>query len=115
LRILLGARTTCFPPGSQFRYSNSGYALLALIVEQRSGQTFARCLREHIFAPLQMTGTLAYEQGSSVVPNRAFGYSLKSNSLSPSDGERARVRGQWCSTAWLRLRERRFAPKAFGV
>ncbi|MSU58446.1 MAG: class A beta-lactamase-related serine hydrolase [Pedosphaera sp.] len=70
---------TYFPPGSEFRYSNSGYALLALIVEVRSGQTFARFLKENIFEPLKMTNTQAYEQGLSVVPNRAFGHSLASN------------------------------------
>ena len=82
-----------FPPGSQFRYSNSAYALLALIVEARSGQTFARFLKENIFEPLKMTNTLAYEQGLAVVPNRAYGHTPKSDSLAPSDGERARVRG----------------------
>jgi CubicO group peptidase (beta-lactamase class C family) len=45
----------------------------------RSGQTFARFLRENIFEPLKMTNTLAYEQGYAVVPNRAYGHSLKSN------------------------------------
>jgi CubicO group peptidase (beta-lactamase class C family) len=66
--------TTFFPPGTQFRYSNTGYSLLALIVEARSGQTFARFLHDHIFEPLKMTQTLAYEQGLAVVPNRAYGH-----------------------------------------
>lgn len=71
--------TTQFPPGSKFSYSNSCYALLAMIVEVRSGQTFARFLKENIFEPLKMTNTLAYEQGLSAVPNRAFGHSQASN------------------------------------
>ena len=79
LRILLKTVKTYFPPGTQYRYSNSGYALLALIGEVRSGQTFARFLKENIFEPLKMTNTLAYEQGFSVVPNRAFGHAMKSN------------------------------------
>jgi len=85
LRILLKQDKTSFPPGSRFRYSNSGYALLALIVEARSGQTFARFLDERIFAPLGMTQTLAYEQGVSAVPHRAFGHSLKSNAWQRTD------------------------------
>lgn len=85
--------TTYFPPGSQFRYSNSGFALLALIVEVRSGETFAHFLKGNIFEPLKMSNTLAYEQGLAVVPNRAFGHTPKSSSLSPGDGERAAVRG----------------------
>lgn len=79
LRLLMKQDKTYFPPGSQYRYSNSGFALLALIVEVRSGQTFARFLQENIFEPLKMTNTLAFEAGLSVVTNRAFGHSLKSN------------------------------------
>jgi CubicO group peptidase (beta-lactamase class C family) len=86
-------RATYFPPGSQFRYNNTGFALLALIVEVRSGETFARFLKENIFEPLKMTNTLAYEQGLSLVPNRAFGHSPKNDPLSPSDGEKGKAGG----------------------
>jgi CubicO group peptidase (beta-lactamase class C family) len=85
LRLLLAQNRTHFPPGSQYRYSNSGYALLALIVEVRSGQRFARFLKEHLFEPLKMTHTLAYEPGLSVVPNRAFGHSRQSNVWTRTD------------------------------
>jgi CubicO group peptidase (beta-lactamase class C family) len=85
LRLLMTQDKTYFPPGSQYRYSNSGYALLAMIVEARSGQTFARFLRENIFEPLRMTNTLAYEAGLSVVPNRAFGHTQKSNTWQRTD------------------------------
>ena len=74
-----------FPPGGQYRYSNSGYALLALIVEARSSQTFARFLAENIFEPLKMNSTLAYEAGSAVVANRAFGHALRTNGWQRTD------------------------------
>jgi CubicO group peptidase (beta-lactamase class C family) len=93
LRLLLKQNKTYFQPGTQYRYSNSGYALLALIVEARSGQKFARFLKENIFEPLKMTNTLAYAEGYGAIANRAFGYTPKNISLSPSDGERAGVRG----------------------
>ena len=70
--------TAYFTPGSDYRYSNTGYALLALIVERVSGQRFAPFLDEHIFRPLGMTGTVAYEAGISAVSNRAFGYTVDS-------------------------------------
>jgi CubicO group peptidase (beta-lactamase class C family) len=79
LRLLLKQDHTYFPPGTKFKYSNSAYALLALIVEARSGQTFARFLRENIFMPLKMNQTVAYEQGISVVRNRAYGYTPAAN------------------------------------
>lgn len=64
-----------FPPGSQYRYSNSGYVLLALIVERAAGENFAAYLRHRIFEPLDMSGTVAFEEGVSTVAHRAFGYS----------------------------------------
>jgi CubicO group peptidase (beta-lactamase class C family) len=75
LRLMIQQDKTYFVPGSKFRYSNTAYSLLALVVEARSGNTFSQFLKQNIFEPLRMSNTLAYEQGSSVVPNRAFGYS----------------------------------------
>jgi len=85
LRLLLRQDKTYFRPGAKYRYSNSGYALLALIVERRSGNTFARFLKDSIFAPLGMNGTLAYEEGVSTVPNRAFGYTRRAGGFALTD------------------------------
>ena len=76
LRLLESQDRTYFAPGSDYRYSNSGYALLALIVERASGQDFPSFLRERIFLPLGMANTLAYVREGPPVPNRAWGYSL---------------------------------------
>lgn len=75
LEILETQNRTYFPPGKGYRYSNSGYALLALIVGKASGKDFATFLTERIFTPLGMTNTMAYEEGISSVKHRAFGYS----------------------------------------
>jgi CubicO group peptidase (beta-lactamase class C family) len=75
LHLLESEDRTYFTPGTDYRYSNSGYAVLALIVEKASGRSFASFLRERIFAPLGMHNTVAYEEGISTVTNRAFGYS----------------------------------------
>lgn len=75
LRLLQAQDKTYFAPGTQFRYSNTGFAFLALIVERVSGQTFAAFLKKNIFQPLHMNHTLAYEPGISTVAQRAFGYS----------------------------------------
>lgn len=76
LRLLEAQNTTYFAPGTSYRYSNSGYALLALIVERASGVSFASYLKSHVFAPLGMNDTVAHEAGVSTVVHRAFGYSL---------------------------------------
>jgi CubicO group peptidase (beta-lactamase class C family) len=70
LRLLESQNRTYFEPGSKYQYSNSGYALLALIVEKASGMSFANFLRERIFLPLGMQNTFA----GSDVPHRAYGH-----------------------------------------
>lgn len=74
LRLLESQDRTYFAPGANYRYSNGGYALLALIVERASGQSFATFLRDRIFAPLGMTNSVAFEEGISTVANRAYGH-----------------------------------------
>ncbi|HEX2781556.1 MAG TPA: serine hydrolase domain-containing protein [Gemmatimonadaceae bacterium] len=73
--LIAHADSLYFPAGSSYRYSNTGYALLALIVERASGASFASFLRDRIFTPLGMNGSVAFEEGVSTVPRRAFGYS----------------------------------------
>ncbi|HME79089.1 MAG TPA: serine hydrolase domain-containing protein [Mycobacterium sp.] len=74
LRLLETQDRTYFRAGAGYRYSNSGYALLALIVQRASGKPFATFLRERIFQPLGMHNTVTHEEGISTVHNRAFGY-----------------------------------------
>lgn len=63
-----------FEPGSQYRYSNSGYFLLGLIIEKVSGENYQEYLLKHIFEPLAMTNS-GYPHGAMVVPGgRAVGY-----------------------------------------
>jgi len=57
-------------PGERFAYSNHGYNLLAHIIEQASGQSYADFLEENIFTPLNMHDS-GYEDSSSGV---AAGY-----------------------------------------
>jgi CubicO group peptidase (beta-lactamase class C family) len=75
LQLLQAEDRTYFPAGASYRYSNSGYALLALAVAAAAGTDFAAFLRARIFAPLAMHRTVAHEEGVSTVSHRAFGYS----------------------------------------
>lgn len=77
LKLLESQDSTYFKPGTGYRYSNSGYSLLALIVEKASGKKFAAFLHDRIFTPLGMTHSVAFEDGISIVSNRAYGYTLK--------------------------------------
>ncbi|HDS1038656.1 TPA: beta-lactamase family protein [Stenotrophomonas maltophilia] len=64
-----------FAPGTRYRYSNSGYALLALIVERASGIDYASFLQQRIFAPLGMAHSVAHQDGVDAIAARAYGYS----------------------------------------
>jgi CubicO group peptidase (beta-lactamase class C family) len=75
LDLLAAQNDRYFAPGASYRYSNSAYALLALIVERASGMPFQEFLRERIFAPTGMRETLAYLQDGPPVAERAFGHS----------------------------------------
>ena len=64
-----------FRPGRQFQYSNTGYAVLAAVVEAVSGLKFENYLETNIFKPLGMTHTFAYRAMQCVsYPPRAIGY-----------------------------------------
>lgn len=75
LKLLEQQSSGEFAPGTKWEYSNSGYAVLAMIVEKVSGKTFGQFLQERIFTPLKMKNTLAYEKGKNEVPHHAYGHS----------------------------------------
>jgi CubicO group peptidase (beta-lactamase class C family) len=75
LRLLESQNRTYFVPGTGYRYSNSGYVLLGLVIEKASGQTYPEFLRRRIFEPLGMRNTVAHVQSRTVVAHRAYGYS----------------------------------------
>jgi len=62
-----------FPPGTKFGYSNSGYQLLAHLIEKISGQPFEDFLQVNIFEPLGMKDSGSYTH-AAVIPRRASGY-----------------------------------------
>lgn len=66
-----------FKPGRNFDYSNTGYLVLASIVEKISGNSFGDFLKEHIFEPLEMNDTFVYSyKKSEVKNNQLYGYRL---------------------------------------
>ncbi|HEX8395079.1 MAG TPA: serine hydrolase domain-containing protein, partial [Longimicrobium sp.] len=64
-----------FAPGQDWRYNNSGFALLGAIIEKVSGQSYADFLRARIFEPLGMRSTYVESQ-SAIIPGRVRGYEL---------------------------------------
>jgi CubicO group peptidase (beta-lactamase class C family) len=73
LIALLKTKPLDFAPGTASAYSNSGYALLAYIVDKVSGRSYQDFLRERIFAPLHLGHTGPWER-QPILPGRAAGY-----------------------------------------
>jgi len=63
-----------FAPGDEFLYSNTGYALLSIVVRRASGQSLRDFAAEHIFKPLGMVHTEFRDDHTSLIPQRALGY-----------------------------------------
>jgi len=85
LKLLSQHDTTYFLPGTRFRYSNSGFCLLALIIERASHQSYADFIKDQIFMPLHMDHSTVYEKDRPIF-HRAMGYAKDSTgAIIPSD------------------------------
>ena len=85
LQLMIQLTEPIFKAGEHYSYSNAGYVLLAMIVEQVSGQLFATFLKERIFAPLGMKPTRVYDASRPVVHNLAQGYIWQDDHFEPWD------------------------------
>lgn len=84
LKWLAGVDSTYFPPGSRYRYSNSGFCILAQVVEKVSGLPYAEFVKKNILDPLEMNNSFVYEAGKPM-PGRALGYALRNGRVTESD------------------------------
>ena len=75
LKLILDTDKPLFDLGAQYKYSNTGYSLLALIVEQVAKQPFQSFVDERIFKPCGMDHSVVYIRGLNEVTSRAFGHS----------------------------------------
>lgn len=81
---LIAKGTPDFEPGSQHRYSNSGYAVLGLILEKITGQSYGEALRERITSRIGLSDTYAVTEKTDVSKNEAVGYARFPDGFRPS-------------------------------
>ncbi|WP_165233887.1 serine hydrolase domain-containing protein [Aquisphaera insulae] len=62
-----------FPPGEKWDYSNTGYFLLGMLIEEVAKKPYAEFMAERIFGPLGMSHTRANDL-RAVIPGRVQGY-----------------------------------------
>ncbi|HET7274549.1 MAG TPA: serine hydrolase domain-containing protein [Longimicrobiaceae bacterium] len=65
-----------FRPGSKHVYNNTGYILLAEIVERTTGEPFDVWMKANVFDPLGMSSTRVKMRRGEIIPNSTFGYTL---------------------------------------
>ena len=75
LRMLFEQQAVNFDPGAEYAYSNTGYNLLARVIEAQSGMSFREFTRQRIFEPLGMSRTHFSDDHLEVVAGRAESYS----------------------------------------
>jgi CubicO group peptidase (beta-lactamase class C family) len=63
-----------FSPGTRSKYSNSGYVLLATMLERATGRPFARLLSDDVFARVGMRDAMVLDDSAAFPAGRAVGY-----------------------------------------
>jgi CubicO group peptidase (beta-lactamase class C family) len=74
LALVARQKSLNFQPGDEYLYSNTGYALLAIVVKRTSGQSLREFADARIFKPLGMTHTVFRDDHTMLIPERALGY-----------------------------------------
>jgi CubicO group peptidase (beta-lactamase class C family) len=73
---LIGERPPDFPPGTSWRYNNSGYYLAGMVIEAVTRMPLAEYLRRSVFQPLGMKSA-SLCTARDHVPSLATGYATK--------------------------------------
>jgi CubicO group peptidase (beta-lactamase class C family) len=75
--------TLDFPIGTKYRYNNTGYVLLGMILEKLSGRSYADYMQQQFFTPLGMTSA-TYCPSRATSDTHATGYDLKEGKVVPT-------------------------------
>ena len=90
-----------FKPGDEWRYDNSGYFLLGMIIEKVSGKPYGQYLKDELFTPLGLKSTIYCDQ-APLIKHRAQGYALRPDSTfinaEPLSMTQPYAAGSLCST-----------------
>lgn len=74
LDFLMTTTTTYFEPGSLYKYSNTAYILLGLIIEKISQVTISDYIEKEIFKKASMNFSKVNLEGITEIKNRAYGH-----------------------------------------
>ncbi len=75
-KLIIDQKRPQYTPGTKFKYSNSGYVLLALVVQSTSGSTIDQFFNSNIFEPLNLNHSFVYGRYNAQEP-RTIGFTSK--------------------------------------
>lgn len=119
-------------PGGRFNYSNTNYALLALIIERVSGKTFPDYMQESVFRPLGMKDTYVFRPADTATALHSYSaqgvfwdhdfldatYGDKNIYSTPRDllkWDQALYSGQWLEARWMDSAFQSYSPERTGI
>ncbi|GAB5555762.1 MAG: hypothetical protein Sapg2KO_53530 [Saprospiraceae bacterium] len=73
-RFMLKQKDLNFIPGDEYLYCNTGYILMAYIIEKVTNEKFPQWMENNVFEPLGMSNTYVEDRYDRVVPNNATSY-----------------------------------------
>ncbi len=76
IKLVAKQKALNFNPGEEWLYCNTGYTLLAEIVQKASGLTLRQYAEKNIFKPLGMNDTHFHDNYQEIVPGRAYSYNF---------------------------------------
>ncbi len=74
VRRLVDGMSVWFEPGSRVSYNNTNFAMLAMIVADVTGESFAEAAQHLVLEPAGVVGALVKEHSDAVVARAAAGY-----------------------------------------
>lgn len=96
LNIIYRQKSLNYKPGDEYCYSNTGYILLAELIQRVTSMSFKEYMDSEIFVPLGMTNTFFHDNYKEVIPNKAYPYSLNQDSSFYSETVNRIVLGGSC-------------------
>jgi D-alanyl-D-alanine carboxypeptidase len=71
-----------FPPGTEYEYNNTNYALLGLVAEKVDGKALAQAMQDRLFGPLGLQNTILPANSVNTIPDPySHGYLYGSSSV----------------------------------
>jgi D-alanyl-D-alanine carboxypeptidase len=83
LVALISRDTFDFTPGTQWRYDNTGYLLLGMILDRLTGESYPRYMQTHFFTPLGMRSA-TYCPSNITDVDHAHGYGIDGTTINPA-------------------------------